>query len=421
MNYISSLGIDRRSIWTALENKDCKVEVNCGEEIRVKEARPQEQPLEGTKEKRAAKDEVNKKARAGNGGTMAYEETILIDGDRNEKHDTKMRLSRPSIFGRLAQGLAQAVRTVISVVLAPGAFISGCFYDSKGRFSVTLPIKTAAYRLRLSKTGVSVQTVALPAASRETTKEAQAGQGQAELPRRRSSEPEGDLRPSLTNRPMLIDRRSSRAQSSDQDNPSRHTRSKSLPTSTAETGDPATPRRSIRISVLNEDALRQRRLDREKRNSVGSNTEAHLSSNAPLTAKSIKSPTSPASSLGLTKYPRVPAPPRPLVPRRQPSYSHTSAPVTDGPQKTLIIDLDETLIHSMSKGGRMSTGHMVEVKLQNPVGVEGASIGPQVPILYYVHKRPHCDEFLRKVSGKRENRMSARICLTSCRSANGTI
>ena len=24
-------------------------------------------------------------------------------------------------------------------------------------------------------------------------------------------------------------------------------------------------------------------------------------------------------------------------------------------------------------------------------------LGPQHPILYYVHKRPHCDEFLRKV------------------------
>jgi CTD nuclear envelope phosphatase 1 len=63
----------------------------------------------------------------------------------------------------------------------------------------------------------------------------------------------------------------------------------------------------------------------------------------------------------------------------------------------LIIDLDETLIHSMSKGGRYTTGHMVEVKLQQPVGAGGQIIGPQVPILYYVHKRPYCDEFLKKV------------------------
>lgn len=74
-------------------------------------------------------------------------------------------------------------------------------------------------------------------------------------------------------------------------------------------------------------------------------------------------------------------------------------------QKTLVIDLDETLIHSLAKGGRMSSGHMVEVKLNAPVLAPVSSIanhptpviGPQHPILYYVHKRPHCDEFLRKV------------------------
>lgn len=55
-------------------------------------------------------------------------------------------------------------------------------------------------------------------------------------------------------------------------------------------------------------------------------------------------------------------------------------------RKTLILDLDETLIHSLSKGGKMSNGHMVEVKLGTHA------------ILYYVHKRPYCDLFLEKVS-----------------------
>ena len=45
----------------------------------------------------------------------------------------------------------------------------------------------------------------------------------------------------------------------------------------------------------------------------------------------------------------------------------------------------------------MSTGHMVEVKLSTPVGSGGAVFGPQVPILYFVHKRPYCDTFLQKV------------------------
>jgi CTD nuclear envelope phosphatase 1 len=52
----------------------------------------------------------------------------------------------------------------------------------------------------------------------------------------------------------------------------------------------------------------------------------------------------------------------------------------------------------MAKGGRMSTGHMVEVNINTVVGSgSNASLAPQHPILYYVHKRPHCDDFLRRV------------------------
>ena len=47
----------------------------------------------------------------------------------------------------------------------------------------------------------------------------------------------------------------------------------------------------------------------------------------------------------------------------------------------------------------MSSGHMVEVKLAPLIPTtSGLSTTPQHPILYYVHKRPHCDTFLRKVS-----------------------
>lgn len=99
----------------------------------------------------------------------------------------------------------------------------------------------------------------------------------------------------------------------------------------------------------------------------------------------------------LTKFPRAPQPPRPLVPRRQPSYSASGASAIGPHQKTLILDLDETLIHSLVNGGRFQTGHMVEVKLQAAVGASGQLIGPQVPLLYYVHKRPYCDDFLKKV------------------------
>lgn len=53
--------------------------------------------------------------------------------------------------------------------------------------------------------------------------------------------------------------------------------------------------------------------------------------------------------------------------------------------KTLVLDLDETLIHSTSRGGR-AHAHMVEVMMDKHA------------ILYYVYKRPHVDYFLRKVS-----------------------
>jgi len=173
----------------------------------------------------------------------------------------------------------------------------------------------------------------------------------------------------------------------------RHTRSKSLQSS-----NEITPtRRSIRIKLHNEDNLRQRKHRKAQSTSSQSNGSGAISAGE-ISPAALKSPTSPAASLLLTKYPRAPAPPRPLIPRRQPSYTLPDASGGRLAQKTLILDLDETLIHSMAKGGRMSTGHMVEVKLNTVVSAGGnASIGPQHPILYYVHKRPHCDDFLRRV------------------------
>ncbi|KAI9007996.1 NLI interacting factor-like phosphatase-domain-containing protein [Gaertneriomyces semiglobifer] len=54
-------------------------------------------------------------------------------------------------------------------------------------------------------------------------------------------------------------------------------------------------------------------------------------------------------------------------------------------KKTLVLDLDETLIHSTARGTR---GHDFAVEVQ--IGWRSC--------LYYVYKRPYCDEFLRVVS-----------------------
>jgi len=173
----------------------------------------------------------------------------------------------------------------------------------------------------------------------------------------------------------------------------RHMRSKSMQAS----DEIAPARRSIRIKLHNEDNLRQRKHRKTQSTNSQSNGSGAISAGEIFPA-TLKSPTSPAASLLLTKYPRAPAPPRPLIPRRLPSYTLPEAPDGRLTQKTLILDLDETLIHSMAKGGRMSTGHMVEVKLNTLVAASGGtSLGPQHPILYYVHKRPHCDDFLRRV------------------------
>ncbi|KYK60530.1 NIF domain protein [Drechmeria coniospora] len=152
--------------------------------------------------------------------------------------------------------------------------------------------------------------------------------------------------------------------------------------------DSGTGRRSIRIKLHGDEA--QRRQQRKNRRTASATKTGE---DERLLAQ-IKSPTSPIAAL--TRYPKMPAPPRPLIPRRQPSYLNMEAPTKH--QKTLILDLDETLIHSMSKGGRMSTGHMVEVRLNAAsLGLGSQSGAAQHPILYWVNKRPFCDEFLRRV------------------------
>lgn len=59
-----------------------------------------------------------------------------------------------------------------------------------------------------------------------------------------------------------------------------------------------------------------------------------------------------------------------------------------GPVKTLVLDLDETLIHSLSRTSSFSQGQMVEIKLSPD----------QLATLYLVNKRPYCDQFLQAVS-----------------------
>ncbi|CAI6338078.1 unnamed protein product [Periconia digitata] len=303
---------------------------------------------------------------------------------------------------RISGFLVGSITFVLSPVIAVGQYVIACFRDEQGNYSLFAPVYHMARpfsRARRKKERNNTQS--MPASS-NTSELSEKGKS-----RRRSStaQSRGDFKgrsrrsPSITSIASTSTAVSSDSEleserpptrDSDRDAPSRHTRSKSSASSTTEEIAPA--RRQIRIKLHNEESLRQRKSAKKTRGSKAGSTQVSAEA-----AAALKSPTGSMSSKQMTKFPRAPQPPRPLVPRRQPSYSASGASAVGPHQKTLILDLDETLIHSMAKGGRFTTGHMVEVKLQHPVGAGGQIIGPQVPILYYVHKRPYCDEFLKKV------------------------
>ena len=311
--------------------------------------------------------------------------------------------SKLRVFARkLVDALTESLEWLLYTLSAPGVYVVTCLYDDKGKFAPFSPVRKLGRVLpRRSGNKATTQAVGLSSAPDRATPTA-TSRGDTRNGRRKP------IAKPLRRRPTTTPSFSSATSESELDAGGKEKLNEKLAQSQARSlasssSDETTPaRRSIRIKLYNEDTARrrkQRKADGSKPTG-GDATGADNNEQTALTAANLKSPTSPASSLRMTKYPRAPAPPRPLIPRRQPSYSTqpTSRSSSRLAQKTLVIDLDETLIHSLAKGGRMSSGHMVEVKLNTTVGYGGATLGPQHPILYYVHKRPHCDDFLRKVS-----------------------
>jgi CTD nuclear envelope phosphatase 1 len=318
-------------------------------------------------------------------GDVAGEETPLLEKEALAPINADSL--GQSILTRISSSLLNSIRWVLSTLAAPGVYLIACLYDERGKFAPFSQVRKAfsggTRRVSTSRAlGMSSSS------------------GETPLGGSNNGKPAGGRRSSAKASKALSSSSSSSGMSSesdsDRDQPltegeksttslNRHARSKS-----SQSSDEISPaRRSIRIKLSTEDSLRQR-----KRKGQAASTQSNGAggiSTSEISAASLKSPTSPASSLSMTKYPRAPAPPRPLIPRRQPSYTMPDTPAHT--QKTLIIDLDETLIHSMSRGGRMGTGHAVEVNL-NTSGVSTA----EPHILYYVYKRPYCDEFLRRVS-----------------------
>ncbi|XWX01548.1 hypothetical protein V2A60_009576 [Cordyceps javanica] len=303
---------------------------------------------------------------------------LLSEGD---KASEPWRTSRAQwLPRRMLSSLINSIRWLLSTLASPGVYLIACFYDDNDVFAPMSQLKKLF--------GV------YPNARRKAAYASTQAHADGDSPDTYTSSSGYNkmLAPPANVRPGTSSSMSSESDSDHSQTPSaanRHTRSKSLQPS--DEGGPS--RRSIRIKLNNDDATRQRKQHRKtqsaaprtKPSEYGQELSAHL-----------KSPTSPHAAL--TKYPKAPAPPRPLIPRRQPSYINLEP--SRKQQKTLILDLDETLIHSMSKGGRLNSGHMVEVRLNTAslgLGGGGNAGLAQHPILYWVNKRPYCDEFLRRV------------------------
>jgi len=295
---------------------------------------------------------------------------------------------------RLVDALTASLNWVLSALTAPGIYVVTCFYNDKGHFSPFGPmLKLGKVLPKRNGRNSTAQAVGLSGSDHSPVFSLDGRSGRrrptVKVSRRKTGGTESIVSAISSGSEADFDEKES------SEKPAQPSRPEAQSSSSSE---PVPARRSIRIKLYNDDTARRRR---QKKSENGPSSDVRVAgpdSHPPLTVATIKSPTSPASSLRLTKYPRSPAPPRPLVPRRQPSYSRPATRSSSRlAQKTLVIDLDETLIHSLAKGGRMSSGHMVEVKLSSTVGYGGTTLGPQHPILYYVHKRPHCDDFLRKV------------------------
>ncbi|CAK4033058.1 Nuclear envelope morphology 1 [Lecanosticta acicola] len=296
---------------------------------------------------------------------------LLSSGDSGAEREAAGRGWR--LPSRIGDAVLYGVRVVFSTVTAPVRYVIACFYDEEGRFSAVMPLRQLKSLFSRKQPKSTARAIGLSSVQEEQ------GEDEDAVPRRRFSSRRS---PSVDSNASTVTAGSSEGERDD--SPARHTRSKTA--AAANYSEEGAPRKSIRIKVQNDEALRKRKASKAKR--------AVNQEDVAAVANTLKSPSSPAGNK-LTRYPRAPAPPRPLVPRRQPSYTLTYS--AEAPKKTLIIDLDETLIHSMAKGGRMSTGHMVEVRLGGPVTSSGVQLGPGVPILYYVHERPGCHDFLRKI------------------------
>ncbi|KAK1054881.1 Nuclear envelope morphology protein 1 [Friedmanniomyces endolithicus] len=297
---------------------------------------------------------------------MVNEKTPLLRSGAPGTQQPQPKSRLWQIPKRVAHAILYGATVVFSTLSAPGRYVIACFYDNEGHFSAILPLKNFKSLLSRRKRKSTAQAVGLnnapeSDASEEKPRPKPQHRASSKKPRSPSTDGNGSTASAVTSE----DEKS-------EDSPARHTRSKTQALN-QQAEEIAPHRKSGRIKLLpNDEALRKRKIALPLLN------KRHLKTN-PLPPISRSTTTTRAPTTTLLHSLLLP----------------------ETPRKTLIIDLDETLIHSMAKGGRMSTGHMVEVRLGGNYSSShssGVALGPGVPILYYVHERPGCHEFLRKMA-----------------------
>ncbi|KAI4201893.1 MAG: hypothetical protein LQ350_002940 [Teloschistes chrysophthalmus] len=296
---------------------------------------------------------------------------------------------------RLVKALVDSIHFVLTKLSIPGLYVASCLYDDNETFSPLRPARQLGRIFsRRSGSKSTAHAVGLYASPRKDENDVASSRSAGHNHRSKGTNVKVKKKHTAGMQSLAsleLEPEDERMQGSNR--LGAEERVKARVSSSSDEGSPV--RRSIRIRLHHDETAQKRKMKRiPKSDSYSDESASSKKQEPPLTVATIKSPTSPTSSSRMTKYPRAPAPPRPLIP---PSSSSAWSSSSQLGRKTLVIDLDETLIHSLAKGGRMSSGHMVEVKLNTAVGYGGTTLGPQHPILYYVHKRPHCDDFLRKV------------------------
>ncbi|RDA94241.1 hypothetical protein CP533_0565 [Ophiocordyceps camponoti-saundersi (nom. inval.)] len=302
------------------------------------------------------------------------------DSVRPDEKKNDVRGSWLSLPRKLISGLVGSIRLMLVALASPGVYL---LYDHEGRFA---PLSRLGKLFGGPRVGMAIHG---PPSSPDDIREKP---HTSSVPPLTPTPPTPPTPPSTWAQAGLVPSSASYSSgsstsgaSSESENEDAKRTGNSMIKSLLAAHEAGAGRRSIRIKLQPEEQARKHRR-------THSAVERAKASERDISAQ-LKSPTSPIAAL--TRYPKTPAPPRPLIPRRQPSYLNLEPAPSQ--QKTLILDLDETLIHSMSKGGRMSTGHMVEVRLNTASLGMGAGSAAQHPILYWVNKRPFCDEFLRRV------------------------